>query len=193
MTAAWTASPTSGAVTTTDNPASRKPSEGVDLGLESAVVFGSGNVFADLCLPNPATELRLADAWTAGLPKAIAIALAVLVSVAIESVGEHDPQLVTALDGAIAAIMGAVLPDQTTPAITEVLRLPNFRCSGIAHVYRRAGHPIEEKSEQEQAFVLFRFLGLALRHGPKWFAEACVDMDDARAKVNAKRAGEARG
>ena len=49
--------------------------------------------------------------------------------------------------------------------------------------------------EEEQAFVLFRFLHLALQHGPGWFAESCIDLTAAQDAVKAKMAArdEAKG
>ncbi|MGI3901262.1 MAG: hypothetical protein ACRYGP_13740 [Janthinobacterium lividum] len=172
-----------------DNPASRKLSEGVELGLDPHVDVSSGNVFADIGVPNPGVALRLADARLAGLPEPIARALAELVSVAIEAVGEHEPALVAALDGAIATINAAVLPSEITPEIVEVLGLPNFRCGPIADVYRAAGHEIERQSEKEQAFVLFHFLHFVLRHGAGWFAQSCIDLDAAVATAKERSNG----
>jgi hypothetical protein len=55
-----------------------------------------------------------------------------------------------------------------TEAMKEVLGLPNFRCGPIAHVFTKAGFTIAQKSEEEQAFVLHRYLGYALKHGKNW-------------------------
>ncbi|MCW2276342.1 hypothetical protein GJ654_18625 [Rhodoblastus acidophilus] len=59
-------------------------------------------------------------------------------------------------------------PEKLTPPLDDVLRLMNFQTGPIAHLYRRAGHDIPRKCEAEQAFVLHRFIGLAIKHGDEW-------------------------
>ncbi len=69
------------------------------------------------------------------------------------------------------------LPAAMTPAIAGVLGIPNFESGSLADVYRAAGHAIARRLEDEQAFILWRFLPLAIIHGDDWrdFAEADVD------------------
>lgn len=260
-----------------DNPPSRKRSEPIE------VHESSGNVFADLGLPNPEAELRAADARIAGLAEPIEVTLSKLVNVVARAADRHGPGVAEALqavreavrdqppqlvgrsmstaprDGFAFLVTGVherddppgaergvkagmpwwgialydiwrephrfvfakdgtalwseprfwcvlpnlvapeqpsgtryslALPGEMTPAIREVLGLPNFRTGPIAHAYRAAGHPIRTKMEDEQAFVLFRFLRFALEHGPGWFAESCIDLEAAVATAKAKKAAE---
>lgn len=60
------------------------------------------------------------------------------------------------------------LPDEMTPAIRDALGLPNFRTGPIAHAFRAAGADIKTKCEDEQAFVLYWALKLAIQHGISW-------------------------
>ena len=165
-----------------DSPSSREQSAAEPV----EATESSGNVFADLRIRNPGVERRLADARIAGLPKPIARALAGLVAEALTSNSENDPQLVTALDGAIAAISRAVLPAEMTPELHEVLGLPNFRTCPIAHLFRAGGAEIRPKVEDEQAYVLFWLLHLVLQHGTGWYAASKIDVDAAyeRRKAN---------
>ena len=72
-----------------------------------------------------------------------------------------------------------ILPTDLTPAIRAVLGLPNFRTGPIAHLFRAAGHDIKPRLEDEQAFVLHRFLVLALEHGDDWHSHSVRDVDAA--------------
>jgi hypothetical protein len=80
-------------------------------------------------------------------------------------------------------------PRTITPEIAEVLSLPNFRTGPLAHLYRAAGHDIRPRFEDEQAFVLHRFLLLALEHGDDWRRHADADIQAAQAKRRALEAG----
>jgi hypothetical protein len=55
-----------------------------------------------------------------------------------------------------------------TPAINDALGIMNFHSGPIAHAFRAAGFQINPKCEDEQAFVLFWALGLAIKHGDEW-------------------------
>ena len=113
------------------------------------------------------------------LPEAIEAAIETLIHCTADALSANpidDPRVEDALDAVRAAVRPSLLPLELTPELVEVLGLPTFRCGPIADVYRAAGHDIAVKLESEQAFVLFRFLHLALRHGPGWFAESCLDL-----------------
>ena len=125
------------------------------------------------------------------LPDPIEAAITVLVDVAQSTDGmmlEDERNVAAAVEQLRETICPSLLPAEMTPEIREVLGLPNFRCGPIADVFRAAGHSIEAKSEKEQAFVLFRFLHLALRHGSGWFAESCMDLDAALEAAKGRQA-----
>ena len=82
------------------------------------------------------------------------------------------------------------LPETVTPAIAEVLGMPNFRSGPVAHLFRAAGHEIQCRVEPEQAFVLWRFLHLAIIHGDDWGKYASADIDAHQAKIKAAKAGQ---
>ena len=81
-------------------------------------------------------------------------------------------------------------PATMTAALAEVLGLMNFRTGPIAHVYRAAGAEIRTKCEDEQAFVLDRFLRLALEHGDGWRAAAEADLKAAHTLAETNKAVE---
>jgi hypothetical protein len=57
-------------------------------------------------------------------------------------------------------------------------------------VYRAAGAEIRTKCEDEQAFVLDRFLRLALEHGDDWRTAAEADLKAAHTLAEASKAVE---
>lgn len=60
------------------------------------------------------------------------------------------------------------LPVEMTPAMREVLGLPNFMCSPFAEQLRLGGHEIPRKAEEEQAAVIWWLLPFAVAHGEDW-------------------------
>lgn len=60
------------------------------------------------------------------------------------------------------------LPETITPAIRDALGVMNFQTGPIAHALRADGHNIKTKCEDQQAYVLFWFLKLAIQHGDDW-------------------------
>lgn len=89
-------------------------------------------------------------------------------------------------DEARAVLRTSALPDKITPAIVEALGMPNFQCGPLAHYFRMAGHPIKERSEDEQAFVLFWALKLAIQHGIAWRTVGGNELDALRKTLEAK-------
>lgn len=81
-------------------------------------------------------------------------------------------------------------PATMTAALAELLGLMNFRTGPIAQVYRAAGAEIRTKCEDEQAFVLDRFIRLALEHGDGWRAAAEADLKVAFTLADANKAQE---
>nr|WP_314606531.1 hypothetical protein [uncultured Janthinobacterium sp.] len=79
-------------------------------------------------------------------------------------------------------------PALITAALVDVLGLPNFRTGPIAHVYRAAGAEIRTKCEDEQAFVLDRYLRLAIGHGDEWRTAAEADLKAAYARAESSKA-----
>lgn len=69
------------------------------------------------------------------------------------------------------------LPAAMTKSIEEALGQPNFRCGPLAEIFRAAGHKIPHHAEEEQAFVLFWSLKLAIKHGANWRAEGGKELD----------------
>ncbi len=120
----------------------------------------------------------------------IEAALTELIGVALEAVGTHDPHLADALAAVRAAVAREVLPAEMTPEIGEVLGLMNFRTGPLAHLFRAAGADIPTKCEAEQAFVLFRFMHLALQHGAGWREASIVDVQAALAIAKTKLPAE---
>lgn len=86
-------------------------------------------------------------------------------------------------DDLCSACTPIVLPDQMTAAIGEVLGMMVFRSGPLAHIYRAAGFDIPRKCEDEQAFILHRFLPLAILHGDAWWDHSSRDIDVQMAKV----------
>ena len=79
-------------------------------------------------------------------------------------------------------------PVSITAALADVLGLPNFRTGPIAHVYRAAGAEIRTKCEDEQAFVIDRYLRLAIVHGDEWRTAAEADLKEAYTRAEASKA-----
>lgn len=77
-------------------------------------------------------------------------------------------------------------PDELTEPLREVLGMPNFQCGPLAHCYRAAGHNIARKVEDEQAFIIHRYVPLALKYGADWRKHAGNDLQTAidKAKAN---------
>ena len=83
-----------------------------------------------------------------------------------------------------------ILPAAMTPAIARVLGLTMMQTVPTAHTFRAAGAEIRTRVEDEQAYVLFRFLHLALQHGDGWAREADRLVAEARATIEVRKAEE---
>ena len=57
---------------------------------------------------------------------------------------------------------------EMTEPVREVLSMMCFECGPLANCYRIDGHAIKTRAEDEQSFVLHRFLNIALEHGERW-------------------------
>jgi hypothetical protein len=75
------------------------------------------------------------------------------------------------------------LPDEMTPAIRDALGIMNFQSGPVAHLFRAAGYRIKPKCEEEQAFVLFWALKLAIQHGDGWREAATAELRALRDQV----------
>ncbi|MDQ2762104.1 MAG: hypothetical protein M3Y22_00970 [Pseudomonadota bacterium] len=62
----------------------------------------------------------------------------------------------------------AQYPEQLTPALAEVLGMPNFRMHPIWMALREVGVVIEHRYEAEMAAALHFLIPLALEHGDGW-------------------------
>ena len=92
----------------------------------------------------------------------------------------YKAMLATAPDAA-----AVLLPKEMTPEIRDVLGLMVFRTGPLAHLFRAGGAEIPKRIEDEQAFILFRFLHLALTHGADWKNVADEDVGAALARSKA--------
>ena len=63
-------------------------------------------------------------------------------------------------------------PTDLTPALAEVLGLPNFRLHGLWLSLRDAGFKIRQRYEDEQAAALHFLIPFALEHGEDWQSKA---------------------
>jgi hypothetical protein len=63
-------------------------------------------------------------------------------------------------------------PTDLTPALADVLGLPNFRLHGLWMALREAGISINSRYEDEQAAALHFLISFALEHGVDWQRKA---------------------
>lgn len=104
---------------------------------------------------------------------------------------EYPAGIITWAKAALLEIKDSLrYPATVTAALADVMGLPNFRTGPIAHIYRAAGSDIRTKCEEEQAFVLDRFLRLALEHGDNWRTAAIADLKAAHTLAEASKATE---
>ena len=128
------------------------------------------------------------------LPDAIEHALETLIHSTADALSDNpidDPRVEDALEAVRAAVRPSLLPSEMTPEIGDVLRLMVYTTGPLAHLFRAGGAAIPKRIEDEQAFILFRFLHLALVHGAAWKKVSDLEVGAAlaRSKANLAEAG----
>ena len=121
------------------------------------------------------------------LPDAIELAIETLIHTTADALSDNpvdDPRVEDALEAMRAAIRPSLLPAEMTPEIREVLGLMVFTTGPLAQLFRTGGAEIPKRIEDEQAFILFRFLHLALAHPASW--KKCSDEDVRAALARSK-------
>lgn len=79
------------------------------------------------------------------------------------------------------------LPDKLTPAMIDALGQPNFRTAPIAHLFREHGAAIATHFEEEQAYVLFWSLRLAIEHDIAWRAKGGEEISRMVDEIKARK------
>lgn len=87
--------------------------------------------------------------------------------------------------------MSLQLPDTMTPAMADALSTMLWTSGTLAQCFRAAGHGIKRRAEDEQAFVLFWSLKLAIEHGDGW-RKVAADQIEAMAASVGQPVGPAR-
>lgn len=66
-------------------------------------------------------------------------------------------------------------PERLTPPLRYILGRPNFTCGSLAHAYQALGefvdsdgNALNKRAEDEQAFVIHRFVAVAAREPDDW-------------------------
>jgi hypothetical protein len=70
-----------------------------------------------------------------------------------------------------------LIPDEMNSDLLDILGMPNFRAGPVAHAMQRAGEPIPQKAEAEQAHVIHKLLSIYAEHGENWRHEASKWLD----------------
>jgi hypothetical protein len=89
-------------------------------------------------------------------------------------------------EAAPADVGAIVLPPEMTPAIKDALSIMLWVSGSLCQAYRKVGFDIPTKAEDEQAFVLWRTLRLAVLHGDKWREAAQQELNDLRSRAPAE-------
>lgn len=74
-----------------------------------------------------------------------------------------------------------------TPEVFDLLGTMNFRTGPLAHLYQELGIGPKTRCEDEQAFILLKFLRLARLHGPAWREEFGKEIKTVIDSVKAQR------
>lgn len=82
----------------------------------------------------------------------------------------------------------AAYPDQMTPALAEVLGMPNYRMHPIWMALREVGVVIASRYEDEMAAALHFLIPIAIEHGDDWRAEAARALKAMKAAHVARQA-----
>lgn len=80
-----------------------------------------------------------------------------------------------------------LMPTELTPVIKSVLGILCFEIGHFAEIYRQSGYEIKRKAEEEQAFCLHRFLGMALVHGGDWLKVANDELNQLKKAISANQ------
>jgi hypothetical protein len=77
------------------------------------------------------------------------------------------------------------LPDELTPELRDILGFMCFQLGKMAHAYQAAGRfvgaddmKLEKRAEDEQAFMLHRFLVHWAKAGDDWRASFADELDE---------------
>jgi len=81
-------------------------------------------------------------------------------------------------------------PTDLTPALADVLGMPNFQLYPIWVALREVGVEIKPRYEDEQAAALHFLIPFALEHGDDWKRHAADRLIDLRAKHQARLADD---
>lgn len=89
-------------------------------------------------------------------------------------------------------------PDALTPELREILGHICFELGSLAHAYRDAGlfvgadgEQLRSRAEDEQAFMLHRFLTHWFKAGPDWRKSCWKEMEPVIETARAARASKA--
>lgn len=93
-----------------------------------------------------------------------------------------------------------IWPKAVTPPLKRILGMMCFQIGKYAHAYRDAGEyldsegkKLESAAEDEQAFILHRWLGYWFEHGDGWEAVAVADINRVAKIANERNAEKKRG
>lgn len=90
--------------------------------------------------------------------------------------GGGPENLAASLAATISQIRSRTLPKELTPELKEVLAFDFHEAKKIADRFRANGAAVEDRFEEEQAFVVWWLLGYALKYGPSWRTNAAADL-----------------
>jgi len=77
-------------------------------------------------------------------------------------------------------------PEKLTPELRAILGFMCFQLGAPAHLYQKAGEfvcsegELKKRAEDEQAFMLHKFIGYWFKHGSAWAEAAQADLDRAK-------------
>lgn len=82
-----------------------------------------------------------------------------------------------------------LFPTTITPAIRDVLSMMLWHTGPIAHAFRADGQEIPTRAEDEQSYVMFWALKLAIQHGENWRAVGTEELKQSKERFDAKATG----
>lgn len=99
--------------------------------------------------------------------------------------------------GPILRQVDLIWPPGLTEPLRRILGMMCFQIGKYAHAYRDAGEfvdlgckPLTSSAEDEQAFILHRWIGYWFDHGDGWEAAAVADINRAAKKANERNAAK---